>query len=125
MTPSPEFTRRWLAVCGLVLGLMSFASTAAGQDTDDHADHSEHAMAHGEANAVPVESAGDQSAMDHGTIQMAADMGETGESTEDRSPHAYANGYTLRQGPYALPVTEQLILADQHSFSRLIVNRRE
>ena len=128
MTLGPELARRWLAVCGLVLGLNSFASTAAGQDTNDHADHSEHAMAHGEseADAVLVESEGDadQSAMDHGAMQMATDMGETGESTA-RSPHAYANGYTLRQGPYALPVTEQLILADQHNFSRLIVNRLE
>lgn len=33
-----------------------------------------------------------------------------------RDPHAYSDGYTLTEGPYALPGPRQLKLADEHNF---------
>lgn len=42
-----------------------------------------------------------------------------------RDPHAYSSGYTLTEGPYALPGERQLKLADEHAFWSVLANRFE
>jgi len=42
-----------------------------------------------------------------------------------RDPHAYSGGYTLDKGPYALPGSRQLRLADEHNFGSVLVDRLE
>ncbi|AFU97790.1 copper resistance protein B [Simiduia agarivorans] len=42
-----------------------------------------------------------------------------------RDPHAYADGYTLTEGPYAQPGPRQLKLADEHSFWSVLGDRLE
>lgn len=45
--------------------------------------------------------------------------------TNTRDPHAYSNGYTLSEGPYALPGPRQLKLADEQIFWAVLGNRFE
>ena len=60
-------------------------------------------------------------AMDHGDMKM-----QGGPAPADaRDPHAYAGGYTLDGGQYALAGPRQLSLADEHSFGTLLVDRLE
>lgn len=64
--------------------------------------------------------------MDHDS--MSHDMGQMqGGSAPDnaRDPHAYSDGYTLTEGPYAQPGTRQLILADEHRFWAVLGDRLE
>lgn len=42
-----------------------------------------------------------------------------------RDPHAYSDGYTLTEGPYAQPEPRQLKLADEHAFWSVLGNRLE
>ncbi|RLP55862.1 MAG: copper resistance protein B [Ketobacter sp.] len=42
-----------------------------------------------------------------------------------RDPHAYSEGFTLTDGPYALPGPRQLKLADEHRFWAVIGDRLE
>jgi len=42
-----------------------------------------------------------------------------------RDPHAYSDGFTLTEGPYAQTGPRQLKLADEHSFGSLLVDRLE
>lgn len=63
----------------------------------------------------------DMAGMDHGAMtkpggSIAADA---------RDPHAYADGYTLERGEYALPGPRQLRLADEHEFGSILVDRLE
>ena len=44
---------------------------------------------------------------------------------EMRDPHAYSDGYTLEEGPYALGGPRQLKLADEHKFWAIQGNRVE
>lgn len=63
----------------------------------------------------------DMAAMDHGGMEM-----QGGSAPADaRDPHDYANGTTLESGPYALPGTRQLALADEHNFAGVLVDRLE
>mgnify|MGYP003652353350 CR=1 FL=1 len=59
--------------------------------------------------------------MDHGDMQMQ------GGSAPDnaRDPHAYADGHTLTEGPYAHLGTKRLKLADEHAFWAVLANRFE
>ncbi len=62
-----------------------------------------------------------QSTMEHGDLRM-----QGGEAPADaRDPHAHSGGFTLEDGPYALPGPRQLRLADEHSFASLLVDRLE
>ncbi len=125
----------FLAICS-VLGLAFYASTTLGQVTDDHADHSQHVIepvieeihaGHSESSeGVLAETT--QTENDHSTHQQDMNHQESDMQTDmtaTRSPHAYSGGYTRDQGPYALPVKDQLVLMDEKNFSRLIVNRLE
>ncbi|MBO1520116.1 copper resistance protein B [Oceanisphaera sp. DM8] len=42
-----------------------------------------------------------------------------------REPHDYSGGFTLEDGPYALPGSRQLRLADEHTFYGVLVDRLE
>lgn len=81
-------------------------------------------MDHGGMNAtVPASQGADGMAgMDHG-----ASMDNQGGTApaDARDPHAYSGGFTLASGPYALPGTRQLRLADEHNFGALLLNRLE
>jgi copper resistance protein B len=59
--------------------------------------------------------------MDHGEMQM-----QGGSAPEDaRDPHAYSDGYTLTEGPYAQQGPRQLKLADEHAFLSVLGDRLE
>ncbi|WP_243454212.1 copper resistance protein B [Oceanisphaera pacifica] len=59
--------------------------------------------------------------MDHGSMQM-----QGGSAPADaREPHDYSGGFTLEDGPYALPGSRQLRLADEHTFYGVLVDRLE
>src|SRR5690606_23038375 len=69
--------------------------------------------------AFPVNTALAQ--MDHGDMQM-----QGGSAPADaRDPHAYSDGYTLTEGPYAQPGPRQLKLADEHAFWSVLGDRLE
>mgnify|MGYP000038249467 FL=1 len=59
--------------------------------------------------------------MDHIEMQM-----QGGSAPADaRDPHAYSDGYTLTEGPYAQPGPRQLKLADEHAFWSVLGDRLE
>ncbi|WP_421705654.1 copper resistance protein B [Alloalcanivorax xenomutans] len=59
--------------------------------------------------------------MGHGDMRM-----QGGKAPDDaRDPHAYSDGYTLTEGPYALPAPRVLKLADEHRFQALLGDRLE
>lgn len=63
----------------------------------------------------------DHSAPNHKGMQM-----QGGSAADDaRDPHAYSNGYSLTEGPYAQPGPRQLKLADEHAFWSVLGNRFE
>lgn len=59
--------------------------------------------------------------MDHGDMQMQGGNAPT----DARDPHAYSDGYTLTEGPYAQPGPRQLKLADEHAFWSVLGDRLE
>jgi len=63
-------------------------------------------------NATPLES-------------MPQGMSREEVSQEVRDPHAYSGGYTRTSGPYALPQSQQLRLADETVFTGLWIDRIE
>ncbi|SOZ67416.1 CopB ATPase, Copper resistance protein B precursor [Cupriavidus taiwanensis] len=70
------------------------------------------------ANAPPQEAA---PAMDHGDMKM-----QGGSAPPDaRDPHAYSGGYQLGVGQYALGDKRQLVMADEHLFASVLVDRLE
>ena len=44
---------------------------------------------------------------------------------DSRDPHAYSGGYTLSDGPYALPVSQRLSMADEEAFWAVMGERFE
>ncbi|UTF61243.1 copper resistance protein B [Gilvimarinus sp. DA14] len=67
--------------------------------------------------------------MDHSNHDSGAhEMGQAqgGKAPDNaRDPHAYSDGFTLTEGPYALPGPRQLRLADEHRFWAIIGDRLE
>ena len=62
--------------------------------------------------------------MNHDSMDMP--MQDMSTATEGmRDPHAYADGYTLDSGPYALPGPRMLMMGDEHNFGSLLFNRME
>lgn len=47
------------------------------------------------------------------------------EDSEQRSPDEYSDGLTLSSGPSLFEGREQLSLADEHTFSSLLIDRLE
>lgn len=68
--------------------------------------------------ALPL---GMEQEMDHDKMQMQG--GDVPPNA--RNPHGYSNGFTLEQGPYALPGTRLLRMADEHQFWALMADRFE
>ncbi|WP_269620879.1 copper resistance protein B [Zhongshania sp. BJYM1] len=59
--------------------------------------------------------------MDHGEMQTQGGSAPA----NARDPHAYSDGYTLTEGPYAQPGPRQLKLADEHAFWSVLSDRLE
>ncbi|OXS15454.1 copper resistance protein CopB [Zobellella denitrificans] len=82
-------------------------------------DHSQmQGMDHGQMQGMDH---GQMQGMDHGDMQMQGGSAPT----DARDPHAYSGGFTLDEGPYALPGPRQLRLADEHLFGGVLVDRLE
>tara|TARA_R110002096_G_scaffold195693_2_gene378373 strand:+ start:14260 stop:15249 length:990 start_codon:yes stop_codon:yes gene_type:complete len=121
----------------LIVGAHTLASaTLWAQSSMEHQGHSMPAEASGDTTTVaeqkpsmndsPMASGGEtmvNDSMDHGAMDKSAQGGEA--PADARDPHAYSGGYTLTEGPYALPGPRQLKLADEHIFASLLVNRFE
>jgi copper resistance protein B len=71
------------------------------------------------ANAPPPQQAA--SAMDHGDMKMQGGSAPA----NARDPHAYSGGYQLGVGKYALGNQRQLVMADEHLFASVLVDRLE
>ena len=68
----------------------------------------------------------DMSGHDMSGHDMSSMQAQGGDAPMDaRDPHAYSNGYTLTEGPYAQPGPRQLKLADEHAFWAVIADRLE
>jgi copper resistance protein B len=77
---------------------------------DSAASASQHGMDHGSMQS-----------MDHGSMQM-----QGGSPPADaRDPDAYSGGYRLGVGKYALGNTHQLMMADEHNFGSVLIERLE
>lgn len=64
--------------------------------------------------------------MDHGPEQQNMGQMQGGSAPANaRDPHAYSDGYTLTEGPYAQPGPRQLKLADEHAFWSVLGDRLE
>ena len=68
----------------------------------------------------------DHSGHDMSGHDMSSMQAQGGDAPMDaRDPHAYSNGYTITEGPYAQPGPRQLKLADEHAFWAVIADRLE
>lgn len=64
--------------------------------------------------------------MDHGPKHQDMGQMQGGKAPADaRDPHAYSDGFTLTEGPYAQPGPRQLKLADEHAFLSVLGDRLE
>lgn len=64
--------------------------------------------------------------MDDDSMQHENGQMQGGNAPADaRDPHAYSDGHTLTEGPYALSGPRQLKLADEHSFWAVLGDRLE
>lgn len=89
------------------------------------ADHGAHHDSRGEATALVRAAQPDAqlgAGMDHGAMSPPANA--TG-SAEPRDPDAYSEGFVRGTGQYALTNVPKLTLADEQSFTSLLVDRLE
>lgn len=94
------------------------AAPQGGHDAMPGMDHS--AMQGMDHGAMPMDH-GAMPGMDHGSMNM-----QGGSAPPDaRDPDAYSNGYRLGAGPYALGDTRHLMMADEHRFASVLVERLE
>lgn len=123
---------------GMVLATLPFGTATMAQVGDDHSDHAQHVVAEPvaeEASAANEDTESthvmDHENMDHENMDHESmdhenmDMEQAAPTTSGRSPHEYSNGYEREQGPYALPLSDQVSMADEESFSRFLFNRFE
>ena len=74
----------------------------------------------------PPDDSSDTRATGHAAMAQGDMQMQGGDAPKDaRDPHAYSDGYTLTEGPYALPGPRQLKLADEHRFWSLLGDRLE
>lgn len=69
-------------------------------------------------------------AVGHGNMQMdgmtgMSGMGDSSAPADARDPHAYSDGYELGTGLYAVGEQRSLMMADEHKFASLLVDRFE
>ncbi|AUS42232.1 copper resistance protein CopB [Ralstonia solanacearum] len=97
------------------------AAPQGGHDAMPGMDHSAHSAMQGmDHRAMPMDH-GAMPGMDHGSMNM-----QGGSAPPDaRDPDAYSNGYRLGAGPYALGDTRHLMMADEHRFASVLVERLE
>ena len=105
---------------------MTHGDKAMDNSQMDHSkmNHGDKAMSHSEMDHSKMshgDKAMDHSQMDHGDMKT-----QGGKAPADaRDPHAYSGGYTLADGPYAIGVGRQLILADEHRFYAIKADKLE
>lgn len=123
----------------LAVSIATLSVSPAWAQTDDTAETSGHGQRHGAkppAAVEPMKTEGVMPEMDHngmGDINQGGNTMNHGEMNmqggsapaDARDPHAYSGGYTLDSGPYVLPASQRLRLADEHNFGALLVNRLE
>lgn len=125
----------------MVLATLPFGSAVMAQDGDAGSDHTEHPgseLIDNETSTASVDvedgqpmdhDAMDHDAMDHESMAQEnmnhEDMDHEAAGPSDRGPHDYSNGFERERGPYALPASQQIQLADEQSFKRLLFNRLE
>jgi copper resistance protein B len=107
---------------GVIGGLLISTPVFAQQD-DPHAMHQRDAKP--TAREIPVDSTSNRSknsaSMEHGDMQM-----QGGDAPMDaRDPHAYSDGYTLTEGPYAMAESRHLKHAVEHRRWSLLGDRIE
>lgn len=118
-----SFTR-WV-----VLGMLTLASLPVSAQSDDP--YSGHGVSSTAAREAPeqvkaVPSSRRAQATSSSSMNSADMNMQGGEApTDARDPNAYSDGYTLTDGPYALFSQRQLILADEHRFLAVLVDRLE
>ncbi|GAB5500949.1 MAG: hypothetical protein PsegKO_32600 [Pseudohongiellaceae bacterium] len=116
-------------ICFFLLSssLLMVASTAAAQDHSGHAQESlaveQDHPAHGNMQTHAGHESEHDGAMPMDTMQM--EMLDQSRSQAPRDPHAYSGGYTRTEGPYSLPKSQQLELADEAILSGIWVDRLE
>ncbi|WKE65346.1 copper resistance protein B [Gallaecimonas kandeliae] len=67
----------------------------------------------------------DPGAMGHDMAAMDKNDKAPPPAGDSRDPNAYADGYTLDSGPYALPGPRQLHMGDEHQFAHLLLDQLE
>lgn len=113
---------RYCLHAGVIAGLLFSASVLAQQE-DPHAMHANDANS---PSHEPPDDSSDTRATGHAAMAQGDMQMQGGDAPKDaRDPHAYSDGYTLTEGPYALPGPRQLKLADEHRFWSLLGNRLE
>lgn len=133
--------RQALISFGIVLAALLFGQAATAQIGDNPGDHTAHQASELISNETSAASAGaeDGQPVDHETMDHEAmtddsmdqesmnheNMDHEAAGPSDRSPHAYSDGFERERGPYALPPSQQVRLADEQSFRRLLFNRLE
>ncbi|OBS10966.1 copper resistance protein B [Acidihalobacter prosperus] len=128
-----------LSVAALLAATAAQADTAAADAAVPPMQHDGmmHGAPAGQTDAKPSHGtmSGDHAGMDHASMGHATaptmNHGATpasaggGAPADARDPHAYADGYTLASGAYALPDGQRLHLADEKRFHAVRVDRLE
>lgn len=134
----------------ILAAVLALAATGAASAQDPHAGHAHHHNAPATSAAAPMTemdhsqmegmeaasapmtdmkgmdtmeqgSGVSAPAMDHGDMKM-----QGGSAPPDaRDPHAYSGGYQLGVGKYAHGDKRQLVMADEHLFASVLVDRLE
>lgn len=108
----------------IALSASLLASAAAGQGHGAHdtgeVQAVEPAELHDHAGIHSSQPAGHE---DHN--QAMSEMSASAAAGELRDPHAYSGGYTRTEGPYAMPESKQLHLADESILAGVWVDRLE
>lgn len=108
----------------LSLLLPLIMSVAVAQDHANH-DHALHEESHDHAMPTSSGSHAQHNADSADAQSMPMQMGEQSIPQAVRDPHAYSGGYSRSEGPYSLPPSEQLRLADEERFMGVWVDRLE
>lgn len=93
-----------------------------GMQDSKEMDHSGHDMS-GMPSANKEMDHSNMAGMNHDSMSMQPQGGNAPKGARD--PHAYSNGFTLTQDPYAQSGPRQLKLADEHAFWAVLGDRLE
>lgn len=118
----------------VVAAVLALAAMGAASAQDPHAGHQGHGVPAQDTSPMqgmepmqpmqpmePMQPMQQSGAMDHGDMKM-----QGGSAPPDaRDPNAYSGGYQLGVGKYALGDKRQLVMADEHLFASVLVDRLE